>query len=90
MTILTVSVAEVALKFRCSLRRVRQLILTRRLTAFKDEKGHWRVVYPFDVRLGKRGPMLGSFKRAASTIVKQGPPIIWGTPNGPVRTKRAE
>lgn len=67
MTFFTLSVAEVARKLDCSTRRVRQLIAYRRLNAVKDEKGYWRVVYPFNMRLGKRGPRLGSFKRAART-----------------------
>lgn len=90
MTILTVSVAEVALKFRCSPRRVRQLILTRRLTAFKDEKGHWRVVYPFDIRLGRRGPTLGSFKRATPATAPEEVRLVLVSVSGPARTKRAE
>lgn len=65
MTLATLSVAEVALKLDCSTRRVRQLIADRRLMARKDDKGCWRVIYPLDMRMGRRGPRLGSFKPAA-------------------------
>lgn len=42
-----------------SMRRVRYLIAGGRLQAVLSDSGRWQVVYPFQLRLGTRGPRLG-------------------------------
>lgn len=68
MTHEVVTVAEAAKQFGVSERRVRALLLSGRLKGEKNEAGHWLVLFPYTVQMGRRGPALFAGKAGKADV----------------------